>query len=410
MEKFRKNLIKMLIMVIIILLMNSLMLSFSLWITFDLKVSTYIYFGFLLLLYLLITIPLLGNKYLFDKGKCIFTSYCSIIFFIFIHIFGLIILSINVDYYRKYLKQCPYLLNKLYYGMNLKRRCELFKINRNSNYAFQYICSYDSSKELGEKTVVCEKFKEIIPNNHIISLYIKEYINYDNYYCYRSNLPRNFTFVDPKNCNNKTKFGATITFYVFFLIQSIGFIPTFYIIGKTFNSLELDYFYGISERIGKVEENKKKVVEENNNRNANEINKNKENKEYLENSNKKEDNKINISKENINKESNEKRDNNNENKEENNYANNNNIENDEKNNKCGKNEINGNDKNFPLKMMCVVVEEKDISNTEKENNNTNISKDNKLPHYNAIHLAQIVCDFPINSEEDLMNKNIDIKK
>ena len=44
--------------------------------------------------------------------------------------------------------------------------------------------------------------------------------------------------------------------------------------------------------------------------------------------------------------------------------------------------------------------------SQKDNKNTNISKDYKLSHSNSIHLDQINFGFAINSEADIINKKI----
>ena len=396
--------------------MNVLMLTLSLWITLALKVFAYIYFVLLCIMYLIFSLPLFGCKSYSEKNY-----YCFLLTLFLVYALGLIILSINIDYYRTYLKQCPYLLNRLYYNMNLERRCEIFKISRNSRYAFQYICSYDSSKEfkyklekkIKENTVICVPFKNSIPNNHIISLYIKEYINYDNYYCFRTNRPKNYAYVEPKNCNNKSKFNATIAFYVLFLIQFIAFCPTYYINGNAINAFENFKFYKYERNLNRIEQEKekKKKIDEirdqlnnirnmissstrelfSNNKNKSNISEQKANEKNVENHESSD-----------NKENNENHDNNNENIEKNKKVNNienNNIENIEKNGN------NNNDKNDDKTSINIVVKDKNILSAEKDNKKINLSKENKLSPTNSIHLNQIECGFAINSEADIINKN-----
>ena len=399
--------------------MNALMLAISLWTTLALKILTYIYFAFLLIGFLIIIIAFLRREKIYIA---------VIILKMFTYAFGLIILSVNIDIYRKYLKQCPYRLNKLSYSKNLERRCELFNINRNSRYAFQYICSYNSSKEFNykldkeikEDKVICMPIKKLILDNQIILLFFKKYINYNNYYCFRTNIPKNYTYINPENCNNKSKFTYTILLYVFFLIQFITFIPRNNFFWITAESLENSFFdeskrkweryyrkeeeikkQNIDDEKGQTENNRRlKSVEINNNisqnqTNTNDINKNKESNENHEISEKKENNETN--------------DNNNLNKEKNNNENNNidNVENKYKN--IEKKEIIKNDKNDAKTSISVVVENKNELSIEKGNKNTHISKDYKLQHSNSINLDQIEFGFVINSEADTINKNIDNK-
>ena len=385
----------MLIVIGIIISMNILLLIISLWTTKALEISAYIYFFFLLIFFIIIIIPLLGNEWLFKKYKEIVCK--MIVLELIIYIFGLFIFSINIDYYRKYIKQCPFLLNRLYYSMHLERKCELFNIYRNNRYAFQYICSYNSSKEfkyrlgqeIKENTVICLPFKKSIDNNQIISLFINEYNNNNNYYCFRTNRPKNYTYINPLYCNNKSKYKGTIVFYLFFLIQFISFLPTSIVIGKTFNELENIFFMKLL--------NKKKEIYDN------EIKKTEKNTQLA--SAEKTDNNIS-SQENKEKNKNPEKIENID-KEKNNNAKNNieNIDISIKNNEIKEN--NNNDKNNDAKTsISVVIKNKNDFTVEKDNKNTNISKDYKLSHSNSIHLDQINFGFAINSEADIINKKI----
>ena len=130
-------------------------------------------------------------------------------------------------------------LDKLDYALNFDRRCELYNTNYNSRYSYQYICSYDSSKEfinnknkliqeVKPDSVICTKFNELIDNT-IINNFKDVYSKEDMYYCSRTNMPQenDFSFAKAKDCRKtKYKLMLSLTFFDFF--QYI--YPMFYII------------------------------------------------------------------------------------------------------------------------------------------------------------------------------------
>ena len=118
-----------------------------------------------------------------------------LIIFLFLITFENVILAINENKYIDYLNICPYTISDLDLKLHLKRRCELYNINNNSRYSYQYICSYNSSKELQIKKLskkqkqdfnsynaLCLKVESLIKNNSIVDLFSKEYSNSDKYY------------------------------------------------------------------------------------------------------------------------------------------------------------------------------------------------------------------------------------
>lgn len=161
--------------------------------------------------------------------------YKKFLYFGFLLFFiDLIVLSVNISNYRKYLKHCPFTINELDYTLHVKRRCELYNINNNSRLAYQYICSYDPSKDFANNfsekykkndSMVCVPFKTIVPNNDIIYLFSQIYNDSNKYYCSRTNIPtNNFRYINPKYCNNNSKYAVTIIFYTFNLIQILLFL------------------------------------------------------------------------------------------------------------------------------------------------------------------------------------------
>ena len=134
------------------------------------------------------------------------------IYFPTIFVVYLIILSLNIIKFFKYWKYCPYLIKDLDYNLHFERRCELYNINHNSRYLYQYICSYDSSKDfkkyylkykIQNDNIICIPIKEIKVINEVIYLFNNEYKNINNYYCSRTNIPDNYSFVNPKNCKKQ---------------------------------------------------------------------------------------------------------------------------------------------------------------------------------------------------------------
>ena len=121
---------------------------FSVWTNKSILICICICFAIYCIYIILGILPYLLFKFSFKKVKSLISisEFSWFIFYIFCLI-EFITLSVNIAKYRKYLVQCPFTLNKLNYDKHLKRRCELYNINNYSRYSYQYICSYDSSKE-----------------------------------------------------------------------------------------------------------------------------------------------------------------------------------------------------------------------------------------------------------------------
>ena len=133
---------------IIFFIFNIITPFFIIWTNLSLQILFYISFFPLCSIYifiLLIEISIYGKylknlKYKLEKRICLFT----LIFFILSFLFGIILFT-NLVRFEKFLKNCPFYLDKLDYDLNFDRRCEIYDINYNSRYSYQYICSYDSS-------------------------------------------------------------------------------------------------------------------------------------------------------------------------------------------------------------------------------------------------------------------------
>ena len=221
-------------------------LIYNIWTTLAIKILYYIFFSFLFLCYIYsIFLEILFNKSsLHNIRDKIYKKKNIIIFgviFLFFSFSQFIILSTNNEKYKKYLKNCPYTISDLDLNLHLERRCDLYNINNNSRYSYQYICSYNSSKdfiyqenqindkkpkvlkkEIKPDNVICLKVESLIKNNSIINLFNNEYINSDKYYCSRTNKPEDFTFAHHKDCNNKTKKIFIIIFYTINYLQVLN--------------------------------------------------------------------------------------------------------------------------------------------------------------------------------------------
>ena len=162
-------------------LFNILRITLSLWTTIGIKVCFYICFFIISIFYIFLSLlPLFfsgcENKYI---NKVIKFYHNYIYFFFFFSLIEFIVLSVNISKYDKYLKVCPFSLSNLSYGLKLKRRCELYNNNTNSRYSFQYICSYDPSKDLKynftnkiyQDQAICIEVKKINYNNEILKLF-----------------------------------------------------------------------------------------------------------------------------------------------------------------------------------------------------------------------------------------------
>jgi hypothetical protein len=120
-----------------------------------------------------------------------------------------IIATKNFVNFKSLRNNCPYIIKDLDYNLHIKKRCELYDINYNSRYAYQYICSYDSSKdfkntfsnEIKEDNVICISYKNLI-NNDVINKFINEYKDEEKFLCSRTNIP-NSEYVNDKNCSEK---------------------------------------------------------------------------------------------------------------------------------------------------------------------------------------------------------------
>ena len=206
--------------------------------------------------YLFIELPLrnnsINNLRIKFSGKKTSVVVSLILFFLFI--FEIILISFILGYNYDYWINCPFTLTDNL-NEHYERRCELYKINTNSRYKYQFICSYDPTddfkyeskdsvyqkrrtkrkvlkaltKKIKKNYLACVKVNNVIENNDIISLFTKEYENICKYYCSRTNVPEKYSHVNDKDCNNKTKNVFIIVLYCISYVKIFFFLVIWYI-------------------------------------------------------------------------------------------------------------------------------------------------------------------------------------
>ena len=179
-------------------------------------------------------------------------KFAVVLFYLFSNIyylFYIIMLPINFTDFKNYWRNCPYLISDLEYNLHIKRRCELYNVNSNNRYSFEYICSYDSSKDFIKNleypdiyyNIDCVPFKNDIENNDIINTFVNEYKNEEKFLCSREDIPNYFWFAKSKDCNEK-KYKYFHIFLILFSIKILFIIwPCFYPLLKV-NNINVFYY------------------------------------------------------------------------------------------------------------------------------------------------------------------------
>ena len=164
-----------------------------------------------------------------------------------IALFGILFYSLVYSYYKQ---TCPYSLNKMDYKLHFKRRCELYNIDKENIYPFQYICSSNEEKYkfIEEKVinivftsnysdVKCSKVEKLIDNNKVIDEFVNEYYKEDLYYCSLKKQIKNFPKIKlSRKCDDN-----------YFPLLAFLFIYSFLLFIYIY--LELTYFKNIRANI-----------------------------------------------------------------------------------------------------------------------------------------------------------------
>ena len=165
-----------------------------------------------------------GYKCKISGENLLYISYFIIKIYIYFSVFAI---TANYIIYSEFLKNCPFTLSDLDYHLHVKRKCELYGININSRYKYNYICSYNAYKDFnGEKIddgldkIICIPAKKV--NDEIVNNFINEYKEKTNYYCSRIDKPKKNEFIKSEYCN--VKINIPFIFYIsgyIILISSI---------------------------------------------------------------------------------------------------------------------------------------------------------------------------------------------
>ena len=123
--------------------------------------------------------------------------------------------ELNIIFFQDYLKNCPFTLSTDLFSNNSyyeKRRCELYNIYTNSRYKYQYICSYNASKDFqndksdnGLDKMVCIPKINNVSDNNIINQFSALYNNKESelFYCNRFDMPKKNENIKDEFCNKK---------------------------------------------------------------------------------------------------------------------------------------------------------------------------------------------------------------
>ena len=217
----KKDVFKYKLTLFVYILVYFLTLIFCVWTTKQIKIIFYICFFFLIItsIYEYVYIHFYFTiKILYIINNVIRFKLTSLLFIIskgifMTSIFFSLILIKNYNYYNYeiFLKNCPFTFTKE--SPYEKRRCELYNINKNSRYKYQYICSYDASKEFIDdeenennfNEIICFIKENTIRTNTVINKFISVYNNKDNklFYCNRIDQPKKNDYIKEEYCNKE---------------------------------------------------------------------------------------------------------------------------------------------------------------------------------------------------------------
>ena len=229
---------------IIFLIMSLFILIFSVMISKSIALANYIIFSFCMLVYVYLIISFIIYKKKQETkqflSKLNTFSYSVFIIILFIECLAY---TINILYYEKYRKICPFTLEGIDFKNHLSRRCELYNINSNSRYSFQYICTYNPSDEFKNieldkdeyvtsnklEIMQCLLVNNLINNDYKVLEFGKEYNGINKFYCSLVFKPKSNNYIDSSECQknrSKINFSFLSLIYIqllFNIIKSIIF-------------------------------------------------------------------------------------------------------------------------------------------------------------------------------------------
>ena len=225
------------------LIVFGLLSIYTIWTSTLWKTLFYIYFISLIIIsiYAIINVFLAFNlKPLFIIKHFTYFKYMisslKIVQFILIFVLSSlkVFYSFNNYNYEKYTKNCPFTFHSVLKSFNEsiyeKKRCELYNINMNSRYKYQYICSYnasisfenDKTKDGFDKIICIPKINDIDDNENIIrfnKIYKhKDKNDSDLFYCSRIDKPEKDEYIKEKYCNIEIKIPPILFFLFSFLL------------------------------------------------------------------------------------------------------------------------------------------------------------------------------------------------
>ena len=158
------------------------------------------------------------KHYKFNRLTYKLFSYILILIRLII-IFTRIIILFNFIKFENYHKNCPFNINfdsiRINKSSYESRICELYNINKNSKYKYQYICSYNATDDFendntedGLDEIICIQKINNIENNDIIDKFNELFDNKDKnetklFYCSRIDKPAKDEYIKDEYCNIK---------------------------------------------------------------------------------------------------------------------------------------------------------------------------------------------------------------
>ena len=224
-----KLLIIILIMNIYIFCSDIFTIIATVWVSTKVKILFFFYFcfsciHFFCISYIVINFVLRKENCLLHKiiSKIPLLMLLSKVFFIF----EILILYINSLKFTEYFINCPYLFKDLDNNSSIERRCEQYGKSSNSRYQYQYVCSYDSSKDFIMKLrakikpncIICVRLHNNKETNDILVNLNKENRDYYKYYCHRTNQPSTYSFDKTnKYCKSKVNTFQWISIFLIYI-------------------------------------------------------------------------------------------------------------------------------------------------------------------------------------------------
>ena len=182
----------------------------------------------------------IGNKFIIIALICLISAaFISVSYFIF------------PGYYYVYKISCPFIKNNVDNELHFEKRCDLYNINTNNTYPYQYICSYNVEdirvsyffKFRSTPFRKCRKFEKLINNNKIIDSFVEKYYKEDLYFCDILYYPSNFTSINPNYCHSKIKIYPEILIVIHFYLIAKYFKLLFYYFNYIKANVNENYYF-----------------------------------------------------------------------------------------------------------------------------------------------------------------------